>query len=523
MGIADFLMGESLSTPFVSDQNKKLDKNISNDPNIIQTVKELGDDSLGGAMVIDGSNSTELEYTGYNSYGAEDKFMHQNRVIQAYRELVADQEVSNGVDIICNELIWTTDNDVFKITITEENEKISEVINDAFEKVLDVINVRENMFNIGRQMYVDGQLNVSLAYDKRDITKGIQRSAILEPFNLYFNKQSRTWKYKAAAAMEGLYSTEELENNIEFTEPEMVHVDYGLYTRIMKDSEMPYQINLGYLENVFKTSNMLQTLENMLVPMRYSRSVSRRLFNIDVADLPPKQAKALMDKIRAEFRYKKSYDPSTGTIKNMRNTTPIVEDYWMSNRGGSKGTTVDTMDEKGSVMDMEDIIYAAKKLYSSLKIPTSRNPYSDDQSSFSFEMQEVTQEELSFYIFVSRLRIPLSKMIKEILRRELVSTGVFMDSEWKKYEKKIEIDFTSNQIFLENMKTDMFLKNVEAFTNVKENVGETFSLQTAVENTFSWSSEQLEEELKKIETEKMNPSYKAFYERDPDGDGDAAW
>ena len=322
---------------------------------------------------------------------------------------------------------------------------------------------------------------------------------------------------------EGLYGIQEIENNIEFTEPELVHVDYGLYTRILKDSQMPYQVNLGYLENVFKASNMLQTLENMLVPMRYSRSVSRRLFNIDVADLPPKQAKALMDKIRAEFRYKKSYDPSTGTIKNMRNTTPIVEDYWMSNRGGSKGTTVDTMDEKGSVMDMEDIIYAAKKLYNSMKVPTSRNPYSDDPGSFSFEAQDITQEELSFYIFIDRLRVPMGKLIKETLRRELVATGVFMDSEWKKYSDKIEITFTSSQIFLENMRKDLFMKNIEAFASVKENVGESISLSTAVKETFGWGSDQLEEELKLIEEEKMKPEFKAFYARDETLDSGPAW
>jgi hypothetical protein len=112
-------------------------------------------------------------------------------------------------------------------------------------------------------------------------------------------------------------------------------------------------------------------------------------------------------------------------------------------------------------------------------------------------------------------------MIKEILRRELVATGVFMDSEWKQYEEKIEIDFTSNQIFLENMKKDMFMKNIEAFANIKENIGETVSLATAVENTFSWSSDQLADELHKIEEEKQKPEYKAFYDRDTEGDSQA--
>ncbi len=523
MGILDYLMSESLTKPFLSDQNKDLEQNLSNDPNILQTTKTLSDNSLEGAMVVNSSET--IQDFDYGSIAGEDKFMHQNRVIQSYRELVTDQEVSNGVDIVVNELIWTIDNDVFKISIDEENEQISDVINEGFKKVLRILNIRDNIFHIGRQMYIDGQLNVSLGYDKRDVKGGIQTAKILEPFNLYFDIDKKIWRYKEAEQLQGLYFSDELdlENRIEFTEPELVHIDYGLYTRIIKESEMPYQINLSYLENVFKNANMLQTLENMLVPMRYSRSVSRRLFNIDVAELPPKQAKELMDKIRSEFRYKKNYDPATGTIKNMRNTQPLVEDYWMSNRGGSKGTEVDTMDERGAILDLEDIMHAAKKLYGSMKIPSSRNPYSDDQTGFSFDNTEVTQEELSFYIFVNRLRIPIAKLIKEILRRELVATGVFMDSEWKKYSEKIEIDFTSNQIFLENMEKDMFQKNTESFANIKEHIGQTVSLETAVAKTFSWSSEQLEEELDRIEKEKVNPKYKAFYDRDQEFDQGPAW
>lgn len=500
--------------------NNKIDQSkLSNEPDLEIRTKILSDDPYGGALVIDGSNQLDdYSYIG----GGIDKFSYQNNIIRRYRDLASDTEVSNGIDIIVNELIYTTNSDVFKIIIDEENQKISDKINESFNRILGLINVKENIFNIGRQAYIDGQLNISLSYDTSNIKKGIIQATILEPENLYYNKADEKWKYTIDETSQSLYTIRD-EEKFEFTESELVHVDFGLYTRIRAENELPFQVNLGYLENVFKNANMLQTLENMLVPMRYSRSVSRRLFNIDVADLPPKQAKALMDKIRGEFKYKKTYDPSSGTIKNIKSTQPMVEDYWMSNRGGSKGTTVDTMDEKGSLMDLEDIIHAAKKLYSSMKIPSSRNPYSEDKAGFNFNDTEITQEELSFYIFISRLRIPLTKLIKEILRRELVSTGVFLDSEWKGYSDKIDIQFTADSIFLENMKQDQFLKAVDNFSGVKDHIGETISLEYAVENTFGWGSEQLAKELKKIETEKMNPLYKAFYTRDENLDNDVAW
>lgn len=509
---------EALSKSFTTDE---IDfKNQSNLPDSEVKTKTISDDPFGGSIIVDGSNTQDnLDF----NLGQTDKFSYQNNIIRGYRKLASTSEVANGIDIIVNELVYTTNNDVFKIIIDEENQKIADTINNTFKKVLGLLNTKENIFTIGRQMYIDGQMNVSLSYNKKDIKKGIITANIIEPENLYFDKKDRKWKYNKEATLDSLYATEDKEEKITFSEAEMVHVDFGLYTRIQSENELPFQVNLGYLENSHKNANMLSTLENMLVPMRYSRSVSRRLFNIDVGDLPPKQAKSLMDKIRAEFRYKKTFDTETGAIKTLKSTQPLVEDYWMSNRGGAKGTTVDTMDEKGSVMDLEDIIYATKKLYTSLKIPTSRNPYSDDQPGFSFDSTDITQEELSFYIFISRLRIPITRLIKEILRRELVATGVFLDSEWKGFSDKISIEFTAESIFLENMKQEQFLKSMDNFSGIKDNIGETISLQFAVENTFGWGSEQLNDQLKLIEEEKDNSLYKVFYGRDEENDNDTTW
>ncbi len=508
---------ERLKKTFVSDDItlNNISTDITSQDTIKTRTKILTDDPFGGAIVLSQVDSNEFSYdqgTDVQSY--------QDSLIEKYRELASDSEVSNGIDIIVNEMIYTVGDDLFKIDIDEENDKIKETISKTFNDVLELINAKENIFNICRQLYIDGQINIGLNYKKGKVNEGIQEAVILEPQGLHYDKKSKLWKYTNEYNMGSLYSV--IQNNQEFTESELVHVDYGLYSKFVDDSKLPHQVNLSYLEGVFKNANMLQTLENMLVPLRYSRSVSRRLFNIDVADLPPKSAKELMDKIRSEFRYKKTYDPSTGTIKNIKATQPMVEDYWMSNRGGSKGTTVDTMDEKGSLMDMEDIRHAAKKLYGSMKIPSSRNPYSEEQPSFSFDDTTVTQEELSFYIFVSRLRVPVANMIKEIMRRQLVAIGTFTDNEWKTFNKKIKINFSNSAIFLENMQKELFIKNTDAFVGLKDIIGETVSLQTAVKNTFGWSTEQLDAELELMLKERENPLYKAFYGRDEDSDRDWA-
>ena len=516
---------EALKKSFVKDEFPDEIKNPSAEIDIRHNIHTLSDDPYGGALSF---NSDEFNQDMFG-LGSISQFDYQNSVIEKYRELATDPEVSNGVDIIINEIAYTQEQEIFKLDIDEENDKIKEAITKGFKEIGDILNINENIFNISRQLYIDGQLNVALIYQTNDLKGGIKQAHILEPMNLYFDKKDRLWRYnKTNEIYNSLYDLEEENKDLTYSESELVHTDHGLYTKI-KSSEgaggvsTEFVVNLGYLENVFKTANLLQTLENMLVPLRYSRSVSRRLFNVDVGDLPPKSAKEAMDKIRAEFKYKKTYDPATGTIKNIKNTQPLVEDFWFANRSGGKGTTLETMDEKGALMDLDDIRHASRKLYQSMKIPSSRNPYSEDEPRFSFDNTEIEQEEMSFYIFVSRLRIPITRLMKEILRRHLVSTGVFTDSEWKNYSKKIKLTFTQDSIFLENMKSQVFLKQIENFVNIKETIGEAVSLETGIEYTLGWSSEQLREELERIEEEKMNPLFKYFYDRNEENDANPSW
>ena len=523
MGMLNSLV-ESLKKTFVSDPLPDEMKNPSADVDLKHNLGTLSDDPYGGALVFNSGDTTDVF-----GLGTVTQFDYQNGIIKKYRELATDPEVSNGIDIIINEIAYTIEDDIFTLNIDEENDKIKEAISKEFENVQNILNVKEKLYNIARQMYIDGQINIALIYQTNDLKGGIKVAKIIEPLNLYFDKSDRLWKYnKSNELYDSLYNYEDDNYDLTYTEAELVHQDYNLYTKIKVNesggmARTEYIVNLGYLENVFKTANMLNTLENMLVPLRYNRSVSRRLFNVDMGDLPPKASKESMNKIRAEFKYKKTYDPNTGTIKNIKNTQPLVEDYWFANRSGGKGTTLEVMDEKGALMDLEDIRHAAKKLYQSLKIPTSRNPYAEDEPRFSFQDTEITQEELNFYIFISRLRIPITKLFKEILRRQLVSKGVFTDSEWKNYEKKISVQFTQDSIFLENMKSQMFLQKIENLAGIKESIGEVISLETAANYTLGWSNEELREELEKIEEERINPLYKNFYSRNEEEDGGSPW
>jgi len=506
-------ISEALRKPFTKGNPADIIKSPSNSTDDVHVVRTLSDDDFEGSMVFGNLDSYEWEYGGEEA----SLLRYQSKVIEMYRSLTKDSDVNYAIDLIINEMAFTVDKEEFKINIDEENNQIKEKIGEVFEKVLNLLNMTKNIHPICRQIYTDGQLNVALTYDKANLKAGIKKAQILEPFGLYFDEDNKVWKFAPDEQRMGscLYSDNPAEDELydeEYTTDEMVHVDYGLTSKIVLSEENRGRINLGYLENAFKAANQLNTLENMLVPMRYSRSVSRRMFNIDVADLPPKKAKELMDKIRSEFKYKKTYDTETGTIKNMQATQPLVEDYWMSNRSGARGTTVDTMDESGGLMDMEDIIHSSKKLFTSMKIPTNRNPYADqDGGEFSYDTDSISNEDMGFYLHVDRLRIPVVNLLKDILKKEIIITGVMTESEWYKYQEKISIEFTSKSIFLENMSRDLFIKGIDNFQQIKEEVGVMVSLETAVHITLGWTNEQLLEELEKIKAETNNPLYNPFY------------
>ena len=500
---------ESLKKPFLT-QNKEI-KNPSITVNNDNVIKDLDDNEIDITFFSNLNSGLEWEFLD------KDRTLlnYQNKVIEMYRKLALKPDVNNAIDQIVNEITFTIYDKPFKISVNEENDKIKQKIYDIFEVILNKMNIKTNFHEIVRQMYIDGQLNLALTYENNDIKSGIKKIEIIEPINFYYNKNTNKWKYFTENE-DYLYAVNNKEN-VEYSNEEIVHVDYGLRATINLDEERKGRVNLGYLENAFKHANQLETLENMLVPMRYSRSVMRRLFNIDVADLPPKRAKETVKNIRNEFSYKKVYDVSKGTITKLKNTMPLVEDYWLSNRSGGKGTTVDTMSETNANMNLDDIVYVSKKLYTSLKIPTSRNPYVDDQGGdFSYDTDSTTGENLQFFLHIDRLSIPIIKMLKEVLKREIISTNTMTEQEFQKYEDKIDIKLANKSIFLENMEKDLFIKTIGNWQEVKEEIGKIISLETAAKMVFNWSSEDIESEMQKIKKEKNNEKFKDFYTNDED-------
>ena len=258
---------------------------------------------------------------------------------------------------------------------------------------------------------------------------------------------------------------------------------------------------------------MLRSLEDLLIPLRFSRSVSRRVFNVDVGKLPPKRAEEYMHKIQEKFKYKKFYNNETGEISNQQHITSMVEDYWFSNRGGDKGIEVSTIDESENLGEITDILYLNRKLYRSLHIPMSHlNIDEDANHDFQIDATETTQEDLQFMCFISRLRKVYSQLFKDLLKREVISTGVMKEEEWDRFNHEITIDFTNENLFIEKMKVQLLNDKIEAWESIKEIGGTVMPFKELMKRTFGLTENQVQEYLDEIEEEKKSGKFDIFYQ-----------
>lgn len=434
-----------------------------------------------------------------------DKLEKQKAKIMAYRNLSKTPDVNDALEEIVNEIIFSFDGDIMKIDIDEENDKIKDAITDKFNKILKLMNVDYNMYNIVRNSYVDGQIILHCAYDAKSTKDGIKAIKTIEPVYFYFDIKSNTFKYYNKRE-DDFYAASATKKDQEYSIEEIVRKDFGIHEN---------DINLSYLEYAMKPANQLRTLEDLLIPMRFSRSISRRIFNVDIGDLPNTKGEQVMREMQTKFKYKKFYNVESGEVTNQQHVTSMVEDYWFANRSGGKGTQVDVLDESGNLGELNDILYFNKKLYKAMFIPSNRisiNP--DADNSYDYDSTQTTKEDIKFFMFISRIRKMYVQMFKELLRLELVSTGTLKSTEWDDYEEKIEITFNNENSFVEKMNLDNFMSKLEIYATAAEYQGKLFPVEKILKDIFKMDDEEIDENFTMIAKEKTDENYASFYQSD---------
>ena len=500
---------EMLEKPFLTREEEETDT-LSSTPdmeNIEQSLEDVvptGFFDTGDTNIYSGQGSKKQKQTQL-----------QNELISSYRRIAGTAEVADAVNEIVDEAIFSPGaDDIINMDFQKE---IPQEVKDKFAEELKEITQRvrldKNIYSMFLQFYVDGQLNVHCAYDEADMGGGIRKLSILVPFGLGFNYTKDRWEYTDLSHSQNQFAAVTKNAAKFFDREEIIRIDSGIYSD---------NVILGNLHAAIKPANMLNTLEDMLIPMRFTRSVSRRVFNVDVSNLNNKKAEEVMKKNQAKFKYKKFYDLNSGTISNQQHISSLTEDYWFPNRGGEKGTTVDTIDETGNLGELGDILYFKRKLYSTLKVPTNRiNDEGPGDGEFDFDTTSINREELKFFNFISRLRNQFLELFYELLRRQVIAKGIATDEEWMELLPNMKIKFVSENKFFQKMEREHITESLNLYNDIEEMIGKYFSYTYVFKKVLRMSDEEITDMADEIDSEKTNPLYARFY--NSDGDDEDGW
>lgn len=510
------ILTETLLKPFLARKKEKDFEKISSNPREIDSTNSLYD-----------TNDPDIIATGFfdntatflnNQSDKATVLRKQADYIKTYREIANIPEVEEAINEIVNEAIFNPDTKYHSMDIdfseeTEIPDNLQDKIIKEFDIVLNKLNLEKNFYNLFYTYYVDGQLNIHLSYNEKNKDLGFTTIKTLSPMNLYFDNLSSKWKYlpfsDTASQMYNFNTNPEVEGDLEFDKEEIIRIDSGIFSD---------KIILSNLHKAIRPANMLKTLEDMLVPMRFSRSVSRRVFNVDVANLPESKVQQVMQNYKNTYKYTNFYNVEAGTITKQQHINSLVEDYWFPNRSGAKGTSVETLDESGNIGEITDILYFQKKLYKALRVPPSR--FGDDNADFDFTAASMSREEIKFFAFISRLRTQFSELFYELLRRQLVFKGLVNESEWRQIQKDIFITYRNQNVFYENIKQDQLKTRYELYQGVKEDAGKIFSWEYILKEILQMTQEEYESQMDLITKEQKNPKFKAFYAKPDEGQGE---
>lgn len=453
----------------------------------------------------------------------------ESELVTKYRSMSLQPEIKLAVDAITNEAINVDTNEKVVNMIlddTDLGDKTKKRVYEEFENILRLLGFSNNGYEIFRNWYIDGRLNYHVIIDESDLKRGIVELRYIDPRRI---RLVREIDEKPDSELSGV-TTKRIKNEFylysdagfgDVTTNGMNNVG-GFYTnpyantgvnndmvRIAKDSIVRVtsglvsednSLVLSYLHSSIKPLNLLRSLEDANVIYTLTRAPQRRVFYIDVGNLPTAKAEQYLYDMMQRHKNKLVYDPVTGKMNDDRRFLTMTEDFWFPRREGSRSTEIDVIEGSGSLTDNEQLEYFQKNLYKSLNIPLSRLE-SENQYTFG-RVTEMSREEVQFSKFIRRLRSRFSTLFDKLLERQLVLKGIITPEEWSEIQDKIRYDFMRDNYFEELKSMEILREKVSLFESVQEMIGTHFSMSWAYRNILFMSDDQMKVMRAEIEEEK---------------------
>jgi hypothetical protein len=436
-----------------------------------------------------------------------DNAKNEAELIVKYRDIASQPECDAAISDIVNEAI-VGDHDSSPVNIildkVETSDNIKDVIREEFDNIMSMLNFNNYAHDIFRKWYIDGRLPYHIVIDDKNPKKGIQELRYIDPLKLRKVKEVEESK----DAKTGATLVKSSQEYFIFMNTSMgdknttglkIHRDSIAYcTSGMLDPSR--KRILSHIQKAIKPVNQLRMMEDSLVIYRISRAPERRIFYIDVGNLPKGKAEEYLRGIMNQYRNKLVYDASTGDIKDDRKHMSMLEDFFLPRREGGRGTEITTLPGGENLGQIDDILYFQKKLYRSLNVPLNRL---EQESQFSLgRSTEISRDEVKFKKFIDRLRKKFSDLFVQLLKTQLILKGVITKSDWDNWKEDITFDFIEDNYFSELKYNEILRERFEMLQSMDEYIGKYVSHQWVRKNILRQSDEEIEEMQKQIEEEK---------------------
>ena len=467
-----------------------------------------------GAMVVasGGVYGTYVDLDGTIRSEAE--------LVTRYRDMALHPEVDSAIDDIVNDSIVVQDDEPTVQIILDKMEQpdnIKELITEEFKNLLTILEFDQHAYEIFRKWYVDGRLYYHAIIDEKAPQEGIKELRYIDPRKIRKIKEVTKKKMKNDVTIQQTNAEYYVYNDKGFSSKSPGTASYaatGGSLRIAKDSiihvtsgltSVSGDMVLGYLHKAIKPLNQLRALEDATIIYRISRAPERRIFYIDVGNLPKMKAEQYLKDIMNRFKNKLVYDQTTGEIRDDRKFMTMLEDFWLPRREGGKGTEISTLPAGQNLGEMGDVEYFQNKLYKSLNVPITR--LQSDQT-FNFgRATEISRDEVKFAKFLTRLRAKFAGIFMKLLERQLILRQVITSEDWMVFKNQIDFKFAEDNHFEELKMNEIMTDRTNLLRNFDEYVGRYVSNTWVRKTILKQTDDDIKEIDEQIVEEMQMPQY----------------
>jgi hypothetical protein len=455
-----------------------------------------------------------IEVAPGGAYGTyvdfEGRAQTETQLINKYRQISLIPECDSAIQDIVNEsIVISTDGEIINIIMDklDQPDRIKNKIADEFKNILKMLNFDNFGYDIFKKWYVDGRLYYHIVIDDKNPRGGIKGLYYVDPRKVKKitvpkkEKDDRTNAFIYKAVEEyyiynpkgiGASTPGQQQTGIKISKDSFVYVHSGLFD--YRNSTV-----YSHLHKAIKPLNQLHMLEDATVIYRLSRAPERRIFYIDVGNLPKLKAEQYMRDMMAKHKNKLVYNAQTGEVQDDRKFMTMLEDFWLPRREGGKGTEITTLPAGQNLGEMDDVEYFRKKLYKSLNVPITRI---DPESQFNIgRSSEITRDEVKFSKFIKRLRNKFSNIFDDILEIHLSLKGICTRDEWDKMKQDIYYDFQNDNHFTEIKEAEIMRDRLQLLTETDSYHGKYFSKEWIEKNILRLSDDDIKEIAAQIKKE----------------------